>query len=101
LQAIRDVVSTLGLESPDIVTQLEERQRNLSARSDSIDTVTNQSEPLGALWRQQVRSLVEEMTAPDQVIWTDGDENSTNHHFSEHALLKVSSRFEMSVGHSP
>jgi serine/threonine-protein kinase ATR len=101
LQAIRDVVSTIGFGSPDIIAQLEERQCTLSARNDPIDTITNQSEPMGALWRQQVRSLVEGMTAPDQFIWTDDDENSTDYHFAQHALLKVSGRFEMSVGQFP
>jgi hypothetical protein len=97
LQSIKDVVSTvdLGPHSPGFIAQLEDRQRRLSACNNSTDEVANQLESLGALWRQQIRFIVEEMSAPDQIIWTDDDDDSADHYFAQRALVKIQDRFEM------
>lgn len=97
LRAIQDVVLTadIGSHSPGFVAQLEERQRHLSALNDATDKAATELEPLGALWRQQIRFAVGEMMAPDQIIWTDDDEDSTDHYFAQCALLKIKHRFEM------
>lgn len=96
LQAIRDTVSAidLGSLSSGFITLLEDRQHHLS-RGDSTDQVTNQLESSETLWRQQVRSIVEEMMAPDQIIWTDDEESLDDHYFAQHVLLKIKDRFEM------
>ena len=95
LQSIQDVISTvdLGSHSPNLIARLEDRRRSLSPHSDLTDKVANQME--SASWRQQIRLIVGEMMAPDNIIWTDDDEDSTDYYFAQRALQKIKDRFEM------
>lgn len=85
----------LGSRGPGFVAQLEERRRHLSVSYDSTVKVANHLEHQGESWRQKICLVVEQMTAPAQIIWTDEEEASSDLCFAQCAILKIKHLFEM------
>jgi serine/threonine-protein kinase ATR len=95
IQIISDAISVFkgDVYFPAINAELETRQRVLqsASREDAAQGLSTST------WRQKIRTIVDALMFPDEPIWTDDEENSTDHQFAQHCLTKVQLRFERYV----
>lgn len=92
LKVISEAISIFkdDVQFAAINTELETRQRTIQGAS-SVDTAQNPPSPT---WREKIQAVVDHLMFPDQAIWTDEEEDSTDLDFAQHCLNKIKLRYE-------